>query len=119
MGSSDLSGEVIVETHSKIPKLTGHLTSKTLNIVDMAPALGAPATSKGDTLSAASVGATAKNTVALERPAPKPVVTEYQKLHDRLLPDSTLQVDRVRGMDADVQSAPHYCAAPSEIADTR
>ena len=106
MGTRDLSGEVIVETRSKIPKLTGHLTSKTLNIVDMAPALGAPATGKGDTLSAASVGATSKNTVALERPAPKPVVTEYQKLHDRLLPDSALQVDRVRGMDADV----HYAA---------
>ncbi len=103
VGSSDLSGEVVVETRSKIPKLTGNLTSKTLNIVDVAPALGAPATGKGDTLSAASAGATAKNTAAPAKPTPKPVVTDYQKLHDRLLPDSALQVNRVRGMDADVR----------------
>ena len=95
VGSSDLSGEVSVETRSKIPKLTGHFTSKTLNIVDVAPALGAPATGKGDTLAAASA-----------HEVPKPVVTDYQKLHDRLLPDSALQVNRVRGMDADV----HYTA---------
>jgi AsmA family protein len=106
VGSSDLSGEVVVETRSKIPKLTGNLTSKTLNIVDVAPALGAPATSTGDTLSAASAGPTAKNTAAPAAPTPKPVVTDYQKLHDRLFPDSALQVDRVRGMDADV----HYAA---------
>jgi hypothetical protein len=106
VGSSDLSGEIIVETRSKIPKLTGHLTSKTLNIVDVAPALGAPAAGKGDTLSAASVGEAAKNSAETTKPVPKPVVTDEQKLHDRLLPDSALQVNRVRGMDADV----HYSA---------
>ncbi len=105
VGSSDVSGAVIVETRSKIPKLTGHLISKRLNIADTAPALGAPASGKGDTLSAASIDATSKNSVAPTRPAPKPVVTDYQKLHDRLLPDSMLQVDRVRGMDADVRYA--------------
>jgi AsmA family protein len=101
VGSSDLSGEVTVDTHSKVPKLTGHLTSNSLNIVDLAPALGAPAAGKGDTLSA-SPDAAAKNNAA----APKRAVTDYQRLHDRLLPDSVLQVDRVRGMDADV----HYAA---------
>ena len=106
VGSSDLSGELGVETRSKNPKLTGNLTSKTLNIVDVAPALGAPAAGKGDTLSAASAAATAQNAAAPAKPTPKPVVTDYQKLHDRLLPDSALQVDRVRGMDADV----HYSA---------
>jgi AsmA family protein len=102
LGSSDLSGRVTVETRSKIPKVTGHLTSKTLNILDGLPALGTPATGKGDTLSAASSAGAAKDNGALS----KPVVTDYQKLHDRLLPDSVLQVDRVRGMDADV----HYAA---------
>ena len=98
VGSSDLSGEVTVETRSKIPKLIGRLTSKTLNIIDVAPALGAPATGKSDTIAAAA----AKNDGPPTGPASKPVLTEYQKLHDRLLPDSVLQVDRVRGMDADV-----------------
>jgi uncharacterized protein involved in outer membrane biogenesis len=105
VGSSDLSGDLIVETKSKIPKLTGQLTSKRLSIVDLAPALGVPAAGKGDTLSTASVDATSKDSVAPTKPAPKPVVTDYQKLHDRLLPDSELQVDRVRGMDADVRYA--------------
>ena len=103
IGSSDLSGEVVVETRAKTPKLTGNLSSKTLNLVDVAPALGAPATGKGDTLSADTGGATAKNTTAPAKPMPKPVVTDYEKLHDRLLPDSALQVNRVRGMDADVR----------------
>jgi hypothetical protein len=106
VGSSDLSGEIIVETRSKIPKLTGRLASKALNMADMAPALGAPAAGKGDTLSAASIDETTKGNVATTKPAPKRVVTEDQKLHDRLLPDSALQVNRVRGMDADV----HYAA---------
>ena len=107
VGSSDLSGRVVVETRSKVPKLTGRLTSKTLNIVDVAPALGAPATGKGDSLSAAPEGAGPKNSVTPAKHVPKPAVTDYQKLHDRLLPDSALQIDRVRGMDADV----HYAAA--------
>ncbi len=99
VGSSDLSGEVTVEANSKIPKLTGRLASKKLNIVDLAPALGAPATGKGDTLSVPSADS-ASNNAAPAKPKP---VTDYQKLHDRLLPDSVLQVDRVRGMDADVR----------------
>jgi AsmA family protein len=111
LGSSDLSGRVVVETRSKIPKLTGRLISKSLNIVDVAPALGAPAEAKGDSLSASSQGQTSRSTAAGRKPAAKAIVTEYQKLNDRLFPDSELQVDRVRGMDADV-----YYAAGSVIA---
>jgi AsmA family protein len=106
VGSSDLSGEVVVEAASKIPKLTARLASKTLNIVDVAPALGAPATGKGNTLSAASGDPAARHVVAPSKPTVQPVVTDDQKLHDRVFPDSQLQVDRVRGMDADV----HYTA---------
>jgi AsmA family protein len=105
LGSSDLSGHVVVETRSKIPKLTARLVSKTLNMVDLAPTLGAPAVGKSDSLSAASAGQASRSTAARTKLAPKAVVTEYQKLNDRLLPDSELQVDRVRGMDADVQYA--------------
>jgi uncharacterized protein involved in outer membrane biogenesis len=103
VGSSDLSGEVTVEAKSKRPKLTGHLMSKTLKLIDVAPALGAPAADKGNSLSAAPDGTAEESSVALTKPVPKPAVTDYQKLHDRLLPDSALQVDRVRGMDADVR----------------
>lgn len=103
LGSTDLSGEIVIETRSKIPKMTARLVSKTLNIADLAPTVGAPATNKSDSLAAATEGqhsGTPSN-------APKVVVTEYQKIHDRLLPDSELQLERVRGMDADV----HYSAA--------
>ena len=102
LGSSDISGRVVVETRSKIPKLAARLSSKALNIVDLAPTLGAPSSGKTDTLSADPQHQLATNVA----PQSKRIVTEYQKLHDRLLPDSELQLDRVRGMDADV----HYAA---------
>jgi uncharacterized protein involved in outer membrane biogenesis len=105
LGSSDISGEVVVETREKIPKLTARLISKTLNIVDVAPALGVPATAQGDTLSTASREQDPNSAATPSKPAPKVVVTDYQKIHDRLLPDSALQVDRVRGMNADVRYA--------------
>jgi AsmA family protein len=101
LGSSDLAGNVILETRSKIPKLTARLVSKTLNMVDLAPTLGAPATGKSDSL-AASQESGSSSSAAPAKSASKPAVTEYQKIHDRLLPDSELQVNRVRGMDADV-----------------
>jgi AsmA family protein len=99
LGSSDLSGQVVVEAKSKIPKLTARLVSKTLNIVDLAPALGASAVSKNDSLAGAQAQT---RTIVDGKPAAR-TVTDYQKNHDRVFPDSELQVDRVRGMDADVQ----------------
>jgi len=93
IGSSDLSGKVLIETRSKIPQFTAELKSKTLNIVDLAPTLGAPVVNPSTSLSQGEPGKP-------ERPAA--AVTAFQKLHDRLLPDSELQVDRVRGMNANV-----------------
>jgi uncharacterized protein involved in outer membrane biogenesis len=83
--------------------MTARLKSKTLNIVDLAPALGAPAVSKDNSL-AASTDGIAKDSAVSKKPAQK-VLTAKQKLNDRLLPDAELQVDRVQGMDADVQYA--------------
>jgi AsmA family protein len=106
LGSSDLTGQVVVETKSKIPKMTAVLVSKTLNLVDLAPTLGVPAVNKGDSL-AASADSNSKDTAVRQKSAPaKVLVTAYQKANDRVFPDSELQVNRVRGMDADV----HYSA---------
>ena len=85
-GSSDVSGKLGVDMGRERPKLTATLTSKQLNLADLAAPLGAQATPerKSDTLARPSAGT----------PAPA------TKL---LLPDADLQVQRVRGMDADVQ----------------
>jgi uncharacterized protein involved in outer membrane biogenesis len=86
LGSSDVAGKLGVDTGHQRPKLTAILTSKELNFADLAAPLGTQATParKSNTLG--------HPTTPL--PAPRPTL---------LLPDADLQVQRVRGMDADVQ----------------
>jgi AsmA family protein len=86
MGSSDVAGKLGIDTGRERPKLTAVLTSKQLNLADLAAPLGTEATPAGKS-----------NTLAgptTPIPAAAPA---------RLLPDADLQVQRVRGMDADVQ----------------
>ncbi len=89
LGGSDINGKLAIDTGGDRPKLSATLTSRVLNLADLAAPLGTQATpeQKSDTLaggaaSAQHQGAEAKNTL--------------------LLPDADLQVARVRGMDADV-----------------
>lgn len=90
LGSSDLEGDLQVQTSGKRPKLSAKLHSESLDMVDLAPTLGHPASSPASSLqSPAPVGGTRTPT----QPAPPA---------DHLFPDADLQVDRVRGMDADV-----------------
>jgi AsmA family protein len=86
LGSSDVAGKLQIDTGEERPKLTATLTSKQLNLADLAAPLGTQATParKSNTLAKTSAEPAAK-TAAL------------------LLPDADLQVQRVRGMDADVQ----------------
>jgi AsmA family protein len=79
-GTSDIAGRGDIETAGARPKLTAKLSSVSLNMADLEPTLGAPAP-RGTSLSA---------------PSPAPADA------GRLLPDADLQVNRVRGMDADV-----------------
>ena len=87
LGSSDIAGNVAIDTAPKRPKLTAVLVSKQLNLADLAAPLGTEATPERKS-----------NSIATPRPAaaaaPPPGL---------LLPDADLQVQRVRGMDADVQ----------------
>jgi uncharacterized protein involved in outer membrane biogenesis len=78
LGSSDLQGQVEVQTAGERPKLTAKLWSATLNMADLAPTLGTSA------------------------PKPPAEATDAAPDNDRVLPDADLQVNRVRGMDADV-----------------
>jgi uncharacterized protein involved in outer membrane biogenesis len=106
LGSSDISGELALDSGGKRPKLTGRLVSKSLNFADLAAPLGAPVKT---TLAA---GAARDSEVMPSPPpgdspsapagAPAGAAGGASK---RLLPDADLQVNRVRGMDADVTFA--------------
>jgi AsmA family protein len=100
LGSSDIGGNVAVDTAPKRPKLTATLVSKQLNMADLAAPLGTEATParKPNSLASASAAASGASPSSAAANAPPPAL---------LLPDAELQVQRVRGMDADV----HFDAA--------
>jgi uncharacterized protein involved in outer membrane biogenesis len=132
LGSSDIEGMVEIETGRKRPKFTAKLRSDTLNMVDLAPTLGQPAapantlapantTSPPDT-SPAPQGSpaapapprkhavrTAQATPAAQPDSATPAATPAVQ---RLFPDADLQVNRVRGMDADVNYQARSVMAP-------
>jgi len=87
LGSSDVAGKLGIDTGHERPKLTATLNSKQLNLADLAAPLGTQATParKSNTLARPTTPAPAEQPATL------------------LLPDADLQVQRVRGMDADVE----------------
>lgn len=95
VGGSDLSGTLDVDATTKRPTVSGDLISNRLRMKDLAASLG------GEPAANASLD----KTTAREQPkraepkskAPPP------NPNARLFPDSRLQVDRVRAMDADVR----------------
>ncbi|MDP9082845.1 MAG: AsmA family protein [Pseudomonadota bacterium] len=90
VGSSDLAGKIVVQTSGPRPQLTATLSSNTLNIVDLAPTLGKPP------------GGTAAQAPAKGRPKKTSPAAGANATSGLLLPDADLQVNRVRGMDANV-----------------
>jgi uncharacterized protein involved in outer membrane biogenesis len=112
LGTSDLSGGGDVQIAGARPKLTAKLSSENLNIVDLAPTLGQNAP-KASSLSASPTAG--KPTKAKKQappvPPPEPADGSLQN-QGRLLPDADLQVDRVRGMDADVTYTAAAVTAP-------
>jgi len=102
LGSSDLSGKITVQTGGPRPKLSAKLTSKALNIVDLAPTLGHRA-DKSDSLAASDDGrSTSTKYPKATHGSSGHKSDSDSKLRAMLLPDADLQVNRVRGMDADV-----------------
>jgi uncharacterized protein involved in outer membrane biogenesis len=90
VGSSDMAGKVLVTIGANRPKLTAQLTSNNLNVADLAPTLGSRLPTPGAHADAA------KDVAA---PA-------------LLLPNADLQVNRVRGMDADVMFTAQSMTSP-------
>ncbi len=92
VGGSDLEGtlKVVLSAQGR-PNVTADLASRVLDFKDLAPLFGAP-----------PVGAS----LAAAKPVAKAQASAL-KAQQRLLPDSTLATERLRGMDATV----HYRAA--------
>jgi uncharacterized protein involved in outer membrane biogenesis len=113
LGTSDLSGSGEVQIAGARPKLTAKLTSDNLNIVDLAPTLGQNAPKASSLAASPTAGRPAK----AKKQAAAAVDADAASLNaplnqGHLLPDADLQVDRVRGMDADVTYTAAAVTAP-------
>jgi hypothetical protein len=97
VGSSDLSGKLSVTIGKARPKLAADLTSTRLNIADLAPTLGSGLPVKQ--------GMTANGDAHASKTSPAAQTSDAAAASQTgwLLPDADLQVNRVRGMDADVR----------------
>jgi len=97
VGDSDISGDLFVLTGRERPYLEADLRSRRLDFDDLGSLFGAaPATGRGETASAG------QKVEAAQRDATQ-----------RLLPDATLQVDRIRAMDAKVSYRAETVNAPN------
>jgi uncharacterized protein involved in outer membrane biogenesis len=118
LGSSDLEGELQVQTSGKRPKLSAKLHSDSLNMVDLAPTLGHPASSPASSLQtpAPSGGTTPPlsggSRLPPHRSSKAPPPMQPAPPADHLFSDADLQVERVRGMDADVTYHANSVVAP-------
>jgi hypothetical protein len=92
LGHSDMHGTMQIETGGTRPVMKADLTSRSLDMADVAPALGADP--RNAPAAAAPTQASIRKAIS---PAPATAP---------LLPDAKLDLARVRGMDADV----HYRA---------
>jgi uncharacterized protein involved in outer membrane biogenesis len=112
VGASDLSGKIIVQTGAARPKLTAELSSNNLNLVDLAPTLGHP-TDKSESLAASEGRKNASAKTLKTKPGSGGRQSDSDPtLAATLLPDADLQVNRVRGMDADVTYRAGAVTAP-------
>jgi len=102
LGSSDLAGKVLVQTSGSRPKLTATLTSHSLKLIDLAPTLGQPADDGDSSLAAPKANPHSRRASMPSQQSGGANSDAPPPAGDRLLPDADLQVNRVRGMDADV-----------------
>jgi uncharacterized protein involved in outer membrane biogenesis len=87
VGDSDVSGDLFVLMGRERPYLEADLQSRRLDFDDLGSLVGAaPATGRGETASAG-----------------QKIEASQRNATQRLLPDATLQVERVRAMDAKVK----------------
>ncbi|MCA0212379.1 MAG: AsmA family protein [Proteobacteria bacterium] len=90
LGQSDLAGALAYDRSQAVPLLTGSLQSRVLDFDDLAPLVGLPEQPRSVAAAPAAPAARA----AAARPVTPP---------GRVLPTATLDVQRLRAMDADVR----------------
>jgi uncharacterized protein involved in outer membrane biogenesis len=113
LGSSDIEGMVQIETSRQRPKFTAKLRSDTLDIDDLAPTLGHPAAPTNTLSTQTPPPATKRAQGSAAHPAAQAPTPQAQPSASQFLfPDADLQVNRVRGMDADVTYQARSVAAP-------
>lgn len=87
VGDSDMAGDLSVDTAGERPFLRGDLRSKLLDFDDLAAVFGgAPSVAPGETVSEG-----------------QKIMARQMIAQQRLLPNATLKIDRIRAMDADVK----------------
>jgi uncharacterized protein involved in outer membrane biogenesis len=108
IGASDIGGKLTIDTSTDRPKLTANLSSKLLNLADLAAALGTQSSAElqSDTLAHSAVASSAVNPDSKSGKRARPAVAAADPQANNtgfLLPDADLQLNRVRAMDADVR----------------
>lgn len=93
LGLSDLSGDMQFDKSQQVPHLGGKLRSRVMDMDDLGPLIGLPPT--------------ARSANAVEGVAAPPSIAQVdkQKRNDpsrKVLPDATLDFERLRAMNADV-----------------
>jgi uncharacterized protein involved in outer membrane biogenesis len=130
LGHSDIGGNLDLDTARQRPRLTGTLTSQSLNFADLAAPLGHPVTGAGSgaapTASATRTPGQASTPAPTKAPISAPISAPTSKstadteaapgaAAAYLLPDADLQLNRVRGMDADVTYAANSVVARAAL----
>lgn len=96
VGDSDMAGDLSVDTAGERPFLRGDLRSKLLDFDDLAAVFGgAPSAAPGETVSES-----------------QKIMARQMAAQQRLLPNATLKIDRIRAMDADVKYRAASVRAP-------
>ncbi|MGJ7508586.1 AsmA family protein [Variovorax sp. GT1P44] len=93
LGLSDIGGDMQFDKSQKVPHLGGTLRSRVMDMDDLGPLIGLPPTSRSAN--------------AVEGVAPPPTITQVKgKRSDpgrKVLPDATLDFERLRAMNAEVK----------------
>lgn len=95
LGSSDLSGDLSFDTSGAVPLLTGKVQSKLLDFEDLRPVIGLPVRTK-------AVASGSKTPVVAGTPVAKPPVARKADPSRKVLPKATLDLVRLKSMNADV-----------------
>lgn len=91
LGLSDIGGDLDFDDSGKVPLLSGSLRSRVLHIDDLAPFIGLPPTTRS-----------ARAVEGVEPPPPRAPARSRQDPGRKLLPDATLDFERLNAMNAEV-----------------